>query len=190
MQCSKECAMVPKIGLTGAARWGRPAVRWRRRTVAGIWRARTGGAKSPMDGATFYRLASKEVGLTHGASTDTIQGSFAALSAVLGVATMYAVIATGGKQYRVQEGAVVRIEKLEADQGAGVEFNQVLLVGAGSSVTIGAPYVGSAKVVATVESHGKGDKVRIVKFRRRKHYKREKTHRQPYTDVKITSIVA
>jgi large subunit ribosomal protein L21 len=103
---------------------------------------------------------------------------------------MYAVIATGGKQYRVQEGAVVRIEKLDADQGASVEFNQVLLVGAGSSVTIGAPYVSTAKVVATVESHGKGDKVRIVKFRRRKHYKREKNHRQPYTDVKITSIVA
>jgi large subunit ribosomal protein L21 len=107
-----------------------------------------------------------------------------------GVQAMYAVIATGGKQYRVQEGAVVRVEKLDADQGASVEFNQVLLVGAGSSVTIGAPYVGSAKVVATVETHGKGDKVRIVKFRRRKHYKREKTHRQPYTDVKITSIVA
>ena len=103
---------------------------------------------------------------------------------------MYAVIATGGKQYRVQEGAVVRIEKLDADQGASIEFNQVLLVGAGSSVTIGAPYVGSAKVVATIESHGKGDKVRIVKVRRRKHYKREKTHRQPYTDVKITQIVA
>ena len=103
---------------------------------------------------------------------------------------MYAVIRTGGKQYRVQEGAVVRIEKLDAAQGAGVEFSEVLLVGAGSSVTIGAPFVTSAKVVATVEGHGKGDKVRIVKFRRRKHYKREKTHRQPYTDVKITSIVA
>jgi large subunit ribosomal protein L21 len=103
---------------------------------------------------------------------------------------MYAVIATGGKQYRVQEGAVVRVEKLDADQGANVEFNQVLLVGAGSSVTIGAPYVGTAKVVAIVEGHGKGDKVRIVKFRRRKHYKREKNHRQPYTDVKITQIVA
>ena len=82
------------------------------------------------------------------------------------------------------------IEKLAADKGASVEFNQVLLVGAGSSVTLGAPYVETAKVTATVESHGKGDKVRIVKFRRRKHYKREKTHRQPYTDVKITSIVA
>jgi large subunit ribosomal protein L21 len=85
---------------------------------------------------------------------------------------------------------VVRIEKLDAAQGADVEFTQVLLVGAGSSVTLGAPFVGSAKVVGTVASHGKGDKVRIVKFRRRKHYKREKTHRQPYTDVKITQIVA
>ena len=103
---------------------------------------------------------------------------------------MYAVIATGGKQYRVQEGAVVRIEKLEAAEGASVEFNQVLLVGAGSDVTVGAPYVGTAKVVGTVAAHGKGDKVRIVKFRRRKHYKREKTHRQPYTDVKITQIVS
>jgi large subunit ribosomal protein L21 len=103
---------------------------------------------------------------------------------------MYAVIATGGKQYRVQEGAVVRIEKLTAETGSSVEFNQVLLVGAGSSVSLGAPYLETAKVTATVESHGKGDKVRIVKFRRRKHYKREKTHRQPYTDVKITSIVA
>ena len=103
---------------------------------------------------------------------------------------MYAVIATGGKQYRVQEGAVVRIEKLIADQGSSVEFKQVLLIGAGSDVNIGAPYLSNAKVIATVESHGKGDKVRIVKFRRRKHYKREKTHRQPYTNVKITQIVA
>jgi large subunit ribosomal protein L21 len=103
---------------------------------------------------------------------------------------MYAVITTGGKQYRVQEGAVVRVEKLEVAEGASVEFNQVLLVGAGSDVTVGVPYVSSAKVVGTVAAHGRGDKVRIVKFRRRKHYKREKTHRQPYTDVKITQIVA
>jgi large subunit ribosomal protein L21 len=103
---------------------------------------------------------------------------------------MYAVIATGGKQYRVQEGLVLRIEKLDAEAGANVEFGQVLLVGAGASVTLGAPYIGSAKVVATVQKHGKGDKVRIVKFRRRKHYKREGTHRQPYTEVKITQIVA
>jgi large subunit ribosomal protein L21 len=103
---------------------------------------------------------------------------------------MYAVIATGGKQYRVQEGAVLRIEKLDAEAGDSVEFGQVLLVGAGSEVKLGAPFIGSAKVVATVQSHGKGDKVRIVKFRRRKHYKREGTHRQPYTEVKITQIVA
>jgi large subunit ribosomal protein L21 len=103
---------------------------------------------------------------------------------------MYAVIATGGKQYRVEEGAVLRVEKLDAEAGASVEFGQVLLVGAGASVTLGAPFIGSAKVVATVQSHGKGDKVRIVKFRRRKHYKREGTHRQPYTEVKITQIVA
>ncbi len=132
----------------------------------------------------------KPRGLTYFSNTAIIFGYFVAPRAILGVATMYAVIATGGKQYRVQEGAVVRIEKLDANQGASVEFTQVLLVGAGASVTLGAPYVGSAKVVATVESHGKGDKVRIVKFRRRKHYKREGTHRQPYTDVKITSIVA
>ena len=103
---------------------------------------------------------------------------------------MYAVIATGGKQYRVQEGAVVRIEKLDADQGASVEFNQVLLVGAGASVTIGAPYVGTAKVVAHGGKSRQGRQGAIVKFRRRKHYKREKNHRQPYTDVKITPIVA
>ena len=82
------------------------------------------------------------------------------------------------------------IAKALAEAGASVEFGQVLLVGAGSSVTLGAPFISSAKVVATVQSHGKGDKVRIVKFRRRKHYKREGTHRQPYTEVKITQIVA
>ena len=103
---------------------------------------------------------------------------------------MYAVIATGGKQYRVQEGHVVRVEKLDAAEGSNVEFTEVLVVGAGADVKIGAPFVAAAKVVATVAGHGKGDKVRIVKFRRRKHYKREKTHRQPYTDVKITQIVA
>ncbi len=102
---------------------------------------------------------------------------------------MYAVIATGGKQYRVKEGAVVRIEKLEAEQGSNVEFKQVLLVGAGAEVKLGTPYITSATVTATVEKHGKGDKVRIVKFRRRKHYKREGSHRQPYTDVKIKEII-
>jgi large subunit ribosomal protein L21 len=103
---------------------------------------------------------------------------------------MFAVINTGGKQYRVSEGTVVRIEKLEAEAGATVEFDQVLLVGAGTEVTVGKPLVSGAKVTATVEAHGKADKVRIVKFRRRKHYKREKCHRQQYTLVKVTGISA
>ncbi len=103
---------------------------------------------------------------------------------------MYAVINTGGKQYRVSEGTVVRVEKLDAEAGATVEFDQILLVGEGASVAIGAPYVAGAKVTATIQSHGKGDKVRIVKFRRRKHYLRQKNHRQPYTEIKVTGIQA
>ena len=103
---------------------------------------------------------------------------------------MYAVIATGGKQYRVSEGAVLRIEKLEAEPGADVEFDKVLLVGDGQDVKVGSPFIDGGKVVATVQAHGRGDKVRIVKFRRRKHYLRQGTHRQPYTEIKVTSIVA
>ncbi len=102
---------------------------------------------------------------------------------------MYAVIATGGKQYRVSEGSVVRIEKLVADEGANVEFDQVLLVGSGDSVKLGAPFLSGGKVTGTVQKHGQGDKVTIVKFRRRKHYLRQGTHRQKYTEVKVTSIV-
>lgn len=103
---------------------------------------------------------------------------------------MYAVITTGGKQYRVSEGSVLRIEKLEAPEGASVEFDKVLLVGQGADVKVGTPLVAGAKVTATVQGHGKGDKVRIVKFRRRKHYLRQKGHRQPYTEVKVTGISA
>ena len=101
---------------------------------------------------------------------------------------MYAVIATGGKQYRVEKDGVLRIEKLEAEVGATVDFDQVLMVADGDKVTLGKPLVTGAKVSATVEKHGKGDKVVIVKFRRRKHYKREGTHRQQYTQVRITAI--
>jgi len=101
---------------------------------------------------------------------------------------MYAVIATGGKQYRVSEGTVLRVEKLEAEAGSTVEFGQVLVVGEGAQAAVGAPYVTGAKVTATVQAHGKGDKVRIVKFRRRKHYLRQKGHRQPYTEIKVTGI--
>ena len=102
---------------------------------------------------------------------------------------MYAVISTGGKQYRVSEGQVLRVEKLEADAGANVEFDKVLLVGSGDQVKIGSPFLSGGKVVATVQSHGKGDKKVIVKFRRRKHYKRQGNHRQPFTEVKVTGIV-
>ena len=101
---------------------------------------------------------------------------------------MYAVIATGGKQYRVEKDGVLRIEKLDAEPGASVDFDQVLLVADGDKITLGKPLVAGAKVSATVEKHGKGDKVVIVKFRRRKHYKRAGTHRQPYTQVRITAI--
>ena len=103
---------------------------------------------------------------------------------------MYAVIATGGKQYRVSEGSVLRIEKLEADAGANVEFDKVLLVGSGDQIKIGAPFLSGGKVTATVQSHGKGEKKVIVKFRRRKHYLRQGTHRQQFTQVKITGITA
>ncbi len=101
---------------------------------------------------------------------------------------MYAVIVTGGKQYRVSEGSVLKVEKLEAEAGANVEFDNVLLVANGDKVTLGTPNVTGAKVVGTVQAHGKSDKVRIVKFRRRKHYLRQGTHRQQYTEIKVTSI--
>ena len=102
---------------------------------------------------------------------------------------MYAVIATGGKQYRVSEGAVLRVEKLDAEEGAEVEFDQVLLVGDGDKVSVGKPYIEGGKVQATVMTQGKARKVEIVKFRRRKNYRRTKGHRQQFTQVKITGIV-
>jgi large subunit ribosomal protein L21 len=102
---------------------------------------------------------------------------------------MYAVIATGGKQYRVAAGDVVRIEKVVGEPGDAVEFDRVLLVGQGTDVKVGKPFLTGGKVTGTVQKHGKGDKKVIVKFRRRKHYLRQGTHRQPYTDVKITEIV-
>ena len=103
---------------------------------------------------------------------------------------MYAVIATGGKQYRVEKGTVLKVEKLDAEPGATVEFGEVLLVGQGADVKLGAPLLKGGKVTATVVRHGQGEKVAIVKFRRRKHYLRQKTHRQKFTEVKVTGISA
>jgi large subunit ribosomal protein L21 len=103
---------------------------------------------------------------------------------------MYAVIATGGKQYRVEKGEVLRIEKLQAEPGTTVEFNEVLMIADGADVRLGVPLLAGGKVTALVEKHAKADKVVIVKFRRRKHYLRQKTHRQPFTQVRVTDITA
>ena len=103
---------------------------------------------------------------------------------------MYAVIATGGKQYRVTKDATLRVEKLNAEPGSTVEFGEVLLMGEGADVKLGTPLLKGSKVTATVVRHGKGEKVSIVKFRRRKHYLRQKNHRQAFTEVKVTDIVA
>jgi large subunit ribosomal protein L21 len=103
---------------------------------------------------------------------------------------MYAVIATGGKQYRVAQGDVLRIEKLDAEAGAAVEFDNVLLVGSGDDVKVGTPNVEGGKVTATVKGHGRGEKILIIKFRRRKHHRKQMGHRQDYTEVEITGISA
>lgn len=103
---------------------------------------------------------------------------------------MYAVIVAGGKQYRVAEGDTLKVELLDAEQGSTVELDKVLLVGEGESVKIGAPFVAGGKVTATVQGHGRGDKIKVVKFRRRKHYQKVTGHRQHYTELKITGISA
>ena len=102
----------------------------------------------------------------------------------------YAVIKTGGKQYRVMQGETLRVEKLEADVGAAVKFDQVLLIGEGEGITVGSPLVAGASVAAKIVKHGRADKVRIIKFRRRKHYKRQQGHRQHFTEIEITGINA
>lgn len=101
---------------------------------------------------------------------------------------MYAVIVSGGKQHRVEEGEVLRLEKLEIATGETVEFDQVLMVANGDDVKIGAPVVEGALVKAEVVNHGRADKVQIIKFRRRKHHMKRQGHRQWYTEVKITGI--
>ena len=103
---------------------------------------------------------------------------------------MYAIVATGGKQYRVKEGEKLRIEKLTAEAGDTVELDKVLLVGEGEDIKVGAPYLEGAKVTAKVAANGRGDKVKIVKFRRRKHSRKQMGHRQAYTEIEITGISA
>ncbi|MDD9889866.1 MAG: 50S ribosomal protein L21 [Gammaproteobacteria bacterium] len=103
---------------------------------------------------------------------------------------MYAVIESGGKQHRVAEGEVLQLEKLDAATGDKVKFDKILLVGEGESVKIGTPYVKGSQVEAEVLKQGRGDKIKIIKFNRRKHYKRQQGHRQLFTEVKITGIKA
>jgi large subunit ribosomal protein L21 len=101
---------------------------------------------------------------------------------------MYAVIASGGKQYKVAEGQVIKLEQLSVDAGKTVEFKQVLLLADGEHITVGAPFVANAIVKAEVVEHGRHDKVEVIKFRRRKHHMKTMGHRQYYTAVKITGI--
>lgn len=103
---------------------------------------------------------------------------------------MYAVIKTGGKQYKVAPGEQLKIESLKAEAGDKVSFDEVLLISDGDSLTVGAPIIKGGKVNAEVVANGRGDKIRIIKHRRRKHYHKEQGHRQNFTEVKITDIVA
>lgn len=103
---------------------------------------------------------------------------------------MYAVVHTGGKQYRVAQGDVCRVEKLDAEQGAAVEIDKVLMIADGDNINIGTPYIDGGKVTAVVKEHGRAKKVEIMKFRRRKHHQKKTGHRQYYTDIEITGITA
>ncbi|MCU7929387.1 MAG: 50S ribosomal protein L21 [Candidatus Thiodiazotropha sp. (ex Codakia rugifera)] len=101
---------------------------------------------------------------------------------------MYAVIQTGGKQYRVSEGDTFKVEMLTADEGASVELDKVLMITNGDEVKVGTPYVDGGKVTATVKSHGRSKKVNIIKFRRRKHHMKRQGHRQWFTELQVTGI--
>ena len=101
---------------------------------------------------------------------------------------MFAVIESGGKQHRVQEGDVLRLEKLDAETGASVTFDRVMLVGEGDDVTVGTPLVEGGSVTAEVLGHGRHDKITVIKFKRRKDYQRKQGHRQHYTEIKVTGI--
>ena len=103
---------------------------------------------------------------------------------------MYAVFESGGKQHRVAEGDVVKLELLDVEPGSSIDFDKVLLVKSDNDVKIGAPLVDGGKITAEVVGHGRGAKVKIIKFRRRKHHRKQMGHRQWFTEVKITGINA
>ena len=101
---------------------------------------------------------------------------------------MYAVIESGGKQHRVEPGEVLRVEKLDTPEGETIDFDHVMMIGEGSDVKIGTPYVEGGKVTAEVVAHGRGDKITVIKMKRRKHYRRQAGHRQSFTEVRIREI--
>ena len=101
---------------------------------------------------------------------------------------MFAVIKTGGKQYKVKKGDTLRVERLPEEEGASIEIDEVLLIGDDSDVAVGTPYVEGSKVSATVKGHGRNRKVKVVKFKRRKNYMRTQGHRQAFTELEITDI--
>ncbi len=103
---------------------------------------------------------------------------------------MYAVFKTGGFQYRAVPGEVIRVPTINAEPGASVSIGEVLMIGDGDKIVIGTPTVAGAKVDAKIRAHGRADKVHIVKFRRRKHYRKQQGHRQNYTEIEITAINA
>ncbi len=99
-----------------------------------------------------------------------------------------AIVRTGGKQYRVEPGSVLRVEKLDAEVGNNIELPEVLLLGRGKDAKVGTPLISGAKVKVTVTSHGRGPKVIVYKFKRRKNYRRKAGHRQPYTEIRVEEI--
>lgn len=109
-------------------------------------------------------------------------------SPCIGEFQLYAIIATGGKQYRVQEGDHIKVEQLTGNPGEAIEFNNVLLLADGEDVSIGSPLVEGSKVMGEVQEHARAKKIDIIKFKRRKHHIKRMGHRQHYTNVKITSI--
>ena len=103
---------------------------------------------------------------------------------------MYAVVKTGGKQYKVAEGQYLKVEKLDGNEGDSIELDQVLMIADGDKLKIGTPMIEGGKVSAKIKSHGRGKKVEIMKFRRRKHHQKKTGHRQYYTELEITGIAA
>jgi large subunit ribosomal protein L21 len=101
---------------------------------------------------------------------------------------MYALVEFKGKQYKAEQGALLKVDKIDAEPGTGFDIDSVLLVSGGDTVTVGSPYVQGAKVSATVESHGKGDKIIVFKYKPKKDYRRKQGHRQQYSIIKIGEI--